>query len=706
MIQSLQHANPITALRTVNQTGFADFFLTGTSVADALASRGDIAGAQRPYASHVWVYAIARATAQAISGVPFQFFEGTDRLRKPLRDTHPLVTLWDMPNPMMSQAQFMEAYFLFLVLRGDVIVTMEFGDNGRLPSELWINDPLKFKAIIDIETKLLRGWVFRESSTSTPVFFDISEVIYDRIISPDDPIRGLGPLGPAGQAVSMDLAAAKTNEAFFVNGAEPGLVLSTDERMTPIERETFRVAWETRHQGPGKAKRVAILSGGLKPITVGIDHMKMQFLEQRQFHQEEMLVAFNTPRSIISKTTRSGAIISSDEGKQEEKIWWTTNLVPKMTKFEWAFWAQLFRKFGDNIFGVFDLSSITALRDDFNVQVEIGGKLFAMGYPPNIINERLNLGMPIVPWGNTGYLGSNLLEVGTVQGTQKQSVIPRICGQRPLDLLPTWDHPEPQIEAPALLQIGDPNAKVGATYRLRLWQRNIRGVEAIEGKLAKALRRFFFELRRSTLRELNQLSTQGMLSQQIERDDIPRILAEIDNAEARILISEIAKPALQSATQRALNRLGDVGIDLTLESPAIAEFSATRIPEIQKVLMTVRDLVGNQITVGLEANETISQISDRVRNAFNTTNSRAFAIARTEVGIASDGAFFEGAKSEGVVKHDWLSQGDDVVRDTHQIDGQVRKIGVPFTNGLLYPHDPSGPAGEIISCRCLANLII
>lgn len=705
MIQSLQHASPMTILRSVNQGGFADFFLTGTSVGDAIAARRDIVGTRRPYASHVWVYAIARKIAEAISGVPFQFFEGDDRAKKPLRPTHPLIALWERPNPMMSESQFREAYFLFMVLRGDVIVTMEFGDNARLPSELWINDPSMFTPIIDRETKLLRGWMFREGSASKPVFFTKSEVIYDRVINPDDPIRGLGPVSVAGQAIAMDLAAARTNEAFFVNGAEPGLVLSTDARLSPTEREQFQVAWETRHQGSGRASRVAVLSGGLKPHLIGLDHKKMQFLEQRQFHQEEILVAFNTPRSVIAKTTRTGAIISSDDGKQEEKIWWTTNLVPKMTNFEWAFWDQLFSKYDENVFGEHDLSSIAALKADFGMQVDIGGKLFAMGYPTNVINERLNLGMPVVPWGNTGYLGANLLELGTMPGVKKQSITGLDQRIAPPSL--AWDQSKAEVEAPAILQIGDPTSKVGGTYRRRLWQRNIRGVEAIEGKLAKALRRFFFGLRRSTLQALNELSIQSVVHQQIEAADIPRIVASIDNADARIRIIAEAEPALQSATQRALNRLGELGINLTLDTPAIAEFAAFRAPQIQNVLPTIRDMVSQQISSGLEANETISQISDRVRNAFNTTNSRAFMIARTEVGIASDGAFFEGAKSEGIESHDWLSQGDgDVVRESHRIDGQVRKLGVSFTNGLLYPHDPSGSAGEIINCRCQANLIV
>ena len=33
-------------------------------------------------------------------------------------------------------------------------------------------------------------------------------------------------------------------------------------------------------------------------------------------------------------------------------------------------------------------------------------------------------------------------------------------------------------------------------------------------------------------------------------------------------------------------------------------------------------------------------------------------------------------------------------------EGNVVKIGQPFPNGLLYPRDPMGDAGEVINCRC------
>lgn len=50
---------------------------------------------------------------------------------------------------------------------------------------------------------------------------------------------------------------------------------------------------------------------------------------------------------------------------------------------------------------------------------------------------------------------------------------------------------------------------------------------------------------------------------------------------------------------------------------------------------------------------------------------------------------------------------DKRTRDTHaQINGVEEELRVPFANGLLYPGDPSGPAKEVINCRCGLNVVV
>ena len=92
---------------------------------------------------------------------------------------------------------------------------------------------------------------------------------------------------------------------------------------------------------------------------------------------------------------------------------------------------------------------------------------------------------------------------------------------------------------------------------------------------------------------------------------------------------------------------------------------------------------------------------------------RAEVIARTE-SLRSVHQAGEESISQAIERGDleadqlvreWHAARDGRTRDSHRsMDGQKRKHGEPFVTGtgatLMYPGDPSAPAGEVIQCRC------
>lgn len=80
-------------------------------------------------------------------------------------------------------------------------------------------------------------------------------------------------------------------------------------------------------------------------------------------------------------------------------------------------------------------------------------------------------------------------------------------------------------------------------------------------------------------------------------------------------------------------------------------------------------------------------------------------IVRTEGGRIQSQAQMEAcqiAKDRGatIVKQ-WDATLDDRTRESHQmVDGEIRDIDDPFSNGLMYPRDPKGDPEEVINCRC------
>lgn len=124
----------------------------------------------------------------------------------------------------------------------------------------------------------------------------------------------------------------------------------------------------------------------------------------------------------------------------------------------------------------------------------------------------------------------------------------------------------------------------------------------------------------------------------------------------------------------------------------------------------------NQITVqvsrGISSGMTYAQVAQQISASMmgaytNPGGSLAYAmrIARTEghrIQVQSAMNACQNAKDMGadVVKQ-WDSTLDGRTRPSHQkVDGEIRELDEPFSNGLMFPGDPSGGAGEVVNCRC------
>ena len=157
---------------------------------------------------------------------------------------------------------------------------------------------------------------------------------------------------------------------------------------------------------------------------------------------------------------------------------------------------------------------------------------------------------------------------------------------------------------------------------------------------------------------------------------------------------------LNSIFQNELTRIVN-----TTAAEKIESITATSKDAIRKAIRNVLDIAD---TEGWGIPEITSKIYKSVGDSLRGNGyARARAIAQTEMISASNQASTEAAEKTGLnYRKFWSTSGLPGIRASHiqaeefsnSVDGL--RPDQTFPNGLLYPGDPSGPAEEVINCRC------
>lgn len=112
-----------------------------------------------------------------------------------------------------------------------------------------------------------------------------------------------------------------------------------------------------------------------------------------------------------------------------------------------------------------------------------------------------------------------------------------------------------------------------------------------------------------------------------------------------------------------------------------------------------------EVSRGISSGMRWQQIAQQLQNKTSIGYTNAIRIARTEghriqCQAGMDACYKAKDMGADVVKQ-WDSTLDARTRDSHaKLDGEIREMDEPFSNGLMFPGDPHGIAAEVINCRC------
>lgn len=127
--------------------------------------------------------------------------------------------------------------------------------------------------------------------------------------------------------------------------------------------------------------------------------------------------------------------------------------------------------------------------------------------------------------------------------------------------------------------------------------------------------------------------------------------------------------------------------------------------DIAKDLLWNKQKIQSAVTQGILQGEPIDKIANRLRQVTDMNRNAAIRNARTTTtGAENAGRIdsYKEAESKGIkLKKEWLATLDTRTRDSHAaLDGEKVDSDKKFSNGLMYPGDPSGAPAEVYNCRC------
>ncbi len=670
----------------------------------------------RPMEASEALYRCVTLQARTLAGIPMRYLTNWDgRKGTDLPRDHAIPRLFMRPNPHQVRREFVEAIFTNWLLDGEVFHALLDSRGkpvrmGEVPAEIWpVPGPLVRP---DLESgRNVMGWFVRDWRTGEEVPFPAWALLPARFFNPYDPMRGLAPLRAAARGLRVDMKAAAWTEAMYANGAEPGGVLRTEQRLTKAQRDAMRTEWNDRHQGPDKAGRVAVLEGGLTYQATTASPKDLRTPETQRLSRVQVATVYGTPMVFLNDTQD----LSYATARAAMRILWENQLLPLKGMWEDVLDGRLWSFIDPRLHVELDVRKVEALRDDLNTRLEAGERYVRMGASVDETSDILELGIPEgKPGRDVGLVQQGLAPIEMVA-----SGITLAGGlQDPMDEgLPSGQGGEgqaggaPNTNPDALPQEDKPQASHGraqdATERERTRAARWRAMfSSVMGPAEAAYRRRYQGWVRG--RRAETLAALERMNRALDPQEVDAWLTEAKGRWRDALRRQVKPLYPRMADAAAKGLLPDLGHPFhkfTMGSPRLLEFMARKDVLLVGVSDRVLDDVRRTVMEGLDAAESYQQVQDRIRGSFNTTMARSLAVARTETAQTVNGTRNIVMREEGITSTEWLTARDGNVREEHgPLDGKVVPIGESFLEGAVmdHPGDLRAPARQVVNCRCVA----
>jgi len=581
--------------------------------------------------------------------------------------------LFAKPNSLMTGKQFFstlqkqkdangKAYVLVIPKIG----TPELFDNTKKTkeiSEMYLLDPRGMLEKFDENGINIISYEYTTKKGTTS--YKPEQIIRMVRIDPENPTKCESLVESGKKNISVGIQLDDYQSSVLKNGGSiRGIMKYKGEALTREQIEEQKDLYKEQYGGADKSGVPLFIGGDVDYQNVGLNPEEMGYLQSKNANLNDICILTGVPKSILGNFDE----IKYDNADASLKIFLKEVITPQAVELQEAFNWTIIPEDMDLDFVPFVDEEKEAIQK--TIEVSNNSYCLTTNEKRKMISRISGQDLPDVEGGDAVLVPFSLSPISSTNEPDEE------------------ESEEPEEEQKAVKKSFKPIIKeeIKANYAETVNKYiDKRAIQLQEGVVV------FAKHQEDRIMKLLGLATKGKSKVKLDLD------GEFDE-EVGLAINFIMpylEEFISDAGNGALDLLGiDKPLAMTERMKKVIEKKAKFYAKT--TTKTTFKQLEDTLSIGAEANETINQLTNRVKEVFTElSTSRAELIARTEATTANNDGLLEAYRQSGVATgKEWIAVMDDRTRPEHaMLNGEIVGLNENFSNGIPYPQE--------YNCRCV-----
>lgn len=546
---------------------------------------------------------------------------------------HPLLTLFNNPNPRSTGADFIHLYGMLFEIYGETFWYLARGETTKRVKEIYLLNPAQIE--LKLDNGELVGYIYHKSNaTQIPLLLD--EVIHDKRPNPFNEWRGMSVLEKAATYIETEIISSRFTFNYIKNSGSPSGIVSLPN-MTKEAFIQFAQQWREGYEGPENAGKTAFIRGEeAKFQAVGATLKDIDQKITREMAKDDVLMMLDVPKPLLGLTDDKG--FGRGNVETLKYIFAESKLEPMMTRLD-GIYSKISESFGRE--GAVKVTHDSPIPEDkefiqkqnkelVNIALTVNEVRDTMGLPPLVGGDEL------IP-DNAAAQPMPVEQVKTIKVVKKSKT----------------------VEAPIKKDFENKEQ-----FRKDLISNNDIYAKKIKSEMTK-----FAQTQESTVIDKINVSSKAYEEWLFNIKDESEALAK--------LLTPIVIELMETQSVNVANFITGELLTITPEIRTAVEHNILKISGVYNQ-DTITGLQAT-LTEGQTVGESLAKLKQRVEGVYDQAKGyRAERIARTESLKASNRTAEEVYKQNGYSKVEWFVN-PGACEFCRTYAGKTREIGSNFT---------------------------